>query len=154
MSGLVRKAVFKDVPRVYEIVETFARKGWMLHRSVIEISSNLRDFFVYEEDDAVLGVAALHICWEGMGEIRSLAVKEGFAGRGIGRELVAACLDEARTLGIEKVFALTYKTGFFERMGFKDIDKMALPHKIWGECVACPKFPGCDENAVIIEIGA
>ena len=149
---MIRKATIGDADAIYRLIESFARKGDMLHRPLPEIYDNLRDFFVYEEDGRVLGVCALHVCWEGLGEIRSLAVSEETSGRGVGRELVEACLNEARSLGIKRVFALTYRTPFFEKLGFRSIAKESLPHKIWGECIRCPKFPKCDENAVIIEL--
>jgi amino-acid N-acetyltransferase len=149
---LLRKAVSGDVQAIYEIVEAFAKKGIMLHRSETDICDSLRDFFVYEANGAILGTCALHICSSDMGEIRSLAVREGHTRAGIGKKLVTACLEEARSLGLKRAFALTYQTAFFDRLGFKVISKDLLPHKIWGDCIKCVKFPSCDENAVIIAI--
>jgi len=149
---LVRKAVIKDVKEIYELVESFARKGDMLHRPLNDLYANIRDFFVYEKDGEILGTCALHICWEDLAEVRSLAVKEGVAGKGVGKGLVDACLDEARRFGVRKVFALTYRPAFFEKMGFRSIEKDVLPHKIWGDCIKCVKFPNCDESAVMIEL--
>ena len=149
---MIRKAKLADVKDIYKFIEIFANKGEMLHRPLTDIYDSLRDFYVYEENDVVVGACALHISWEDMGEIRSLAVSEAAGGKGIGSFLVNACLDEARSLGIPKVFALTYKPGFFEKLGFKPIGKEVLPHKVWGECVRCFKFPDCDENALMIEL--
>ena len=149
---MVRKAVSGDVQAIYSIVEAFAKKGIMLHRSEADICASLRDFFVYESGGRILGTCALHICSSDMGEIRSLAVREGHTRAGIGTKLVTACLDEASSLGLKKVFALTYKTAFFNKLRFKVINKDSLPHKIWGDCIKCVKFPNCDENAVIIAI--
>lgn len=149
---MIRKAKLSDVKDIYKLIETFANKGEMLHRPLNDIYENLRDFYVYEENAVVLGACALHISWEDIGEIRSLAVSEDAGGKGVGTVLVNACLDEARALGIPKIFALTYKPGFFEKVGFKPTSKTALPHKIWGECVRCFKFPDCDENAMVIEL--
>ncbi len=149
---MVRKAFVRDVDAIYGIIDSFARAGVMLYRSNAEIYAAIRDFFVYEEDGAVAGVCSLHVWGPDIAEIRSLAVGSASSGRGIGRALVQACLDEARGLGVKKVFALTYKTGFFERLGFSPADKVKLPQKIWGDCVKCSKFPSCDESAVIIEI--
>lgn len=140
------------MPLIHEIVEGFAAKGVMLHRPINEIYDSLRDFFVYEEHGAVLGTCALHICSGDMGEIRSLAVREGSIRKGIGTKLVTACVTEARTLGLKKVFALTYKTVFFQTLDFRVINKEVLPHKIWKDCINCAKFPNCDENAVIIDL--
>jgi amino-acid N-acetyltransferase len=102
----------------------------------------------------VVGTVCLHICWEDLAEVRSLAVAEDQGGKGIGRQLVQACLDEARQLGLKRVFALTYKPGFFEKLGFHTIEKSELPHKIWGDCMKCAKFPECDEIAMSIELQA
>ena len=154
-ASMVRKAVLDDVPAIHGLVEGYAFQGVMLHRPISEISEGLRDFFVYGDEDGVLGAAALHICSSDSGdmaEIRSLAVREDALRKGIGTALVTACLNEALSLGLKRVFALTYKTGFFTKMGFKVVDKQTLPHKIWQDCVRCAKFPGCDENAVIIEL--
>jgi amino-acid N-acetyltransferase len=149
---MVRKALVKDVRAIFDLIEHFARKGDILHRPISGIYANLRDFFVYEEDGSVLATCALHVCWEDLGEIRSLVVMEEASGKGIGKKLVAACIDEARALGLKKVFALTYLTPYFEKLNFKPISKDILPHKVWRDCIECIKFPHCDENAVIIEI--
>lgn len=149
---MVRKARLDDVQPIFDLVEYFAKKGVMLYRPASEICESLRDFFVYEESGMVVGIAALHICGTDLGEIRSLAVREDRTRRGIGSRLVKACIDEAKTLGIKRVFALTYKTKFFERSNFRVVEKIVLPQKIWGDCFKCVKFPSCDETAVMMEI--
>lgn len=147
---MVRKAVIDDVKKIYEIIELFARKEAMLHRPESDIYDNIRDFFVYEKDGVIVGVGAMHISCEGMGEIRSLAVRSKYIRQGIGRALVQACLDEAAILGLKKVFALTYRAPFFHKLKFKTISKDVLPQKVWTDCVRCVKFPHCDESAVIM----
>ena len=149
---MIRRANISDIKEIYKLIEAFANKGEMLHRPLTDMYDNLRDFYVYEENGIVIGACALHISWEDMGEIRSLAVSEAAGGKGVGSLLINSCLDEAKALGIPKVFALTYKPGFFEKLGFKPIGKEVLPHKVWGECVRCFKFPNCDEMAVMIEL--
>ncbi len=149
---MVRKAVLGDAEAIHAIIEAFSKKGVMLNRPVSEILDGIRAFFVYEVNGAIAGICALQICSDDMGEIRSLAVREKFTRRGIGKELVEACLEEAAELGLKKVFALTYRTEFFKKLGFRPINKDVLPHKIWGDCIRCIKFPNCDENAVITEI--
>ena len=149
---MVRKARPSDAEKIFEIVETFSKKGVMLYRPLPDIYDNLRDFFVYEENGAIAGISALHISGPDLGEIRTLAVRDEFTGRGIGRTLAAACIEEARSYGLKRVFALTYKVEFFERMSFRVVDKMVLPQKIWGDCIKCSKFPSCDETAVMIEL--
>lgn len=147
------KAKIADVSQAYELINYFADKGEMLPRALSEIYENIRDFFVLREGDEIVGCVALHIAWADLAEIKSLAVKEDRQDQGLGSLLIQACLDEARELGIPTVFCLTYKPAFFEKYGFRQVDKLELPRKVWGECYRCPKFPNCDEVALIYELG-
>ncbi|MBM3254399.1 MAG: N-acetyltransferase, partial [Candidatus Omnitrophica bacterium] len=113
---------------------------------------NIRDYFVFINSEEIIGTVALHICWEDLGEIKALAVKERFQEKGIGVRLVKRALTEAKALKLKKVFALTYVPEFFRKLGFREIDKKSLPQKIWGECVNCVKFPNCTETALILKI--
>ncbi len=149
---MIRKARLKDIKAIYELLEAFAKTGELLHRPLPELYSNCREFFICELDGEIVGVCGLHVWWEDLAEIRSLAVKRDVTGKGIGKELVGACLEEARKLGVKKVFVLTYREEFFKKLGFTPIDKNVLPQKIWGECVKCVKFPTCDENALVMEL--
>lgn len=149
----VDKAKIGDVPQVHQLINYFADKGEMLPRALSEIYENLRDFFVIREGDQITGCVALHIAWADLAEIKSLAVSQDKQDKGLGSLLVQACLDEARNLGIPTIFCLTYKPAFFEKHGFRQVDKMELPRKVWGECYRCPKFPNCDEIALIYELG-
>lgn len=149
---MIRKARMADVKTIQKLIADYARKGDMLPRSLSEIYENLRDYFVYVEDgDEVIGSAAIHIMWEDLAEVRSLAVREDRMGRRVGTQLVEACVSEAIVLGISRVFALTYKPGFFEKLGFRQVDKSELPHKIWSDCLKCSKFPDCDETALVAD---
>lgn len=152
MDGVIRKARTTDVPAMQRLVNFFADRGEMLHRSLAQFYENLRDFFVVEEDGEVVGCVALHVVWRDLAEIKSLAVAEQAQGKGYGKQLVLACLREAPGLGVERVFALTYKPKFFEKLGFRVCDRADLPRKVWTECVHCPKFYDCQEIAVIIEV--
>ncbi len=145
----IRKAKISDIKNIQKLVNEFARKEEMIPRSINELYENIRDFFVSEEKGKINGVCALHVLWEDLAEIRSLAVKKEYQRMGIGKKLVKRCLEEAKALGIRRVFALTYQPLFFKKMEFTDIDKSNLPQKIWGDCIRCPKFPECDEFAVI-----
>ena len=149
---MIRKALIKDAKEILSIINFYANRGEMLYRSTNEIYEKMRDFIVCEIDEEVVGVSSLHVDWEDLAEIRSLAVKEKSSRKGIGSSLVKECIREAKELGIKKVFTLTYVPKFFEKMGFKIVDKTQFPHKIWGDCVKCPKFPECDETALIYEI--
>lgn len=148
----IRKAKIVDMRQIHKFINEFAKKEKMLPRSLNDLYENIRDFFVYDDDGVIKGVCALHILWEDLAEIRSLAVKEESQGAGIGKSLIKKCLQEAKDLGIKRVFTLTYIPEFFKKLGFLEIDKAKLPHKIWGDCIRCPKFPECDEYALIINL--
>jgi amino-acid N-acetyltransferase len=145
----IEKACIKDVGQMHHLINHFADKNEMLARPLSEMYENIRDYFVVKEGDEVIACVALHIMWEDLAEIKSLAVAEGSQLHGIGDQLVKSCLDEAKELGISTIFCLTYKPDFFKRLGFSQVDKMELPHKVWTECFRCPKFPNCDEVALI-----
>ncbi len=147
--GRIRPARMGDVRAIHALLSNFANKGLMLPRSISSLYDHLRDFVVYEEDGAILGICALQLCWDDLAEIRSLAVVEERQKSGIGAQLVESCLDEAQSLEISKVFVLTYQAEFFRKFGFVDRDKQELPHKIWSDCIHCSKFPDCDEDALI-----
>jgi amino-acid N-acetyltransferase len=148
----VEKARIGDVPQMHKLINFFADRGEMLARPLSEIYENIRDFFVIRESERVIACAALHINWSDLAEVKSMAVAEDCQRQGIGDQLIKACLKEARGLGLPTVFCLTYKPGFFEKMGFTQIDKMKLPQKVWNECYRCPKFPNCDEIALICHL--
>ncbi|MGD0233545.1 MAG: N-acetyltransferase [Syntrophorhabdales bacterium] len=149
---MLRKAHISDIKAVHRLINECAAKGEMLSRSLAELYDNMRDYFVYEGQGEVVGACALHICWEDLAEIRSLCVIPEFRRRGIGRDLVSACLKEAREFRVERVFLLTYQEGFFSKFGFRLIDKTELPQKIWTDCVKCAKFPMCDEIAMVTKV--
>lgn len=148
----VEKARIQDVTQIHRLVNYFADKGEMLPRALSELYENIRDFFVVRDGDQVLACASLHIFWSDLAEIRAMAVTEEKQEQGAGALLTQACLDEARSLGVETVFCLTYRPDFFERFGFHQVDLMDLPRKVWGECQRCPKFPHCDEIALTCKL--
>lgn len=152
---MIRNARMEDIQAIYALLSHFAEKGLLLGRSLSSLYDQLRDFKVYvekgESGEQVVGVGALHVCWENLAEIRSFAVAESHQGRGIGTELANACLAEALAFGIKRVFTLTYQPTFFKRLHFRDIDKNELPHKVWSDCIHCPKFPDCNEEALVWE---
>lgn len=145
----VEKAKIGDVPQIHWLVNHFAEKGEMLPRALSDIYENVRDYYVVREGDRVVACAALHIFWSDLAEIRAVTVSEDIQKQGIGACLVQACLEDAEELGIPEVFCLTYKPAFFENFGFHQLDKSELPRKVWVECYRCPKFPDCDEVALI-----
>jgi len=149
---VIRKAKLSDSEAIHKLVNYYAKRGLMLARSRSSIYENIRNYSVMENDGEVVGIGALSILWSDLAEIRTLAVRDSLTGRGIGKKLVEHFLKEAKELGIEKVFTLTYQTGFFEKCGFKTIGKEQMPHKIWKDCLNCPKFPNCDESLMVIDV--
>jgi amino-acid N-acetyltransferase len=149
----ISAAVVREGAEIQKLVNRFADRGIMLPLSLSDVYDNIRDFVICRDrENSMLGVCALHICWENLAEIRSLAVDETYWKKGLGREMVLRALDEARMLGISQVFVLTYVPDFFAGLGFRLIPKSELPHKIWADCIKCPKFPNCDEESMVIDL--
>ena len=149
---MLRKAKIGDVKVIHRIINISAGKDEMLPRSLADIYGNLRDFFVYVENGgtSIKGICAMHIFWDNLAEIRSLYIDEGCRKMGIGKRLVGACFSEAVSLELFRVFTLTYQKRFFEKLGFREVDKSSLPEKIWSDCFKCPKYPDyCDEVAML-----
>ncbi|NQT46997.1 MAG: N-acetyltransferase [Candidatus Omnitrophica bacterium] len=146
---MIRKATLKDVKKMQKLINYYAKRDEMLPRSLSELYENIRDFFVYGSKGKVAGCAALHLGWEDLAEVKSLAVASDKMRKGIGSKLLKACIKEARWLKVKRLFALTYKPQFFAKHGFKRIDKKQLPQEIWSECIKCVKFPKCDEIAML-----
>ena len=149
----VEKAKISDAPQIHKLANHFAQKGVMLPRALSEIYENIRDFFVIRDGEKVVACASLHVYWSDLAELRGVAVAEEYQNRRLGAKITEACINEARELGIPQAFCLTYRASFFERQGFKRVDKSELPRKIWSECYRCPKFPDCDEVAMIYPVG-
>ncbi len=150
---VIRPALVADAPAVQALVNGFADKERMLHRSLSELYENIRDFLVVEIDGEVAGCCALRVVWSDLAEVKSLAVSADYHGRGLGRRLVEACTAEAARLGIPRVFCLTYEVEFFRRCGFHIVDRAQFPRKVWNECIRCPKFFNCTEVAMTREVG-
>jgi amino-acid N-acetyltransferase len=149
----VEKATIEDVKKMHELVNRFAGKGEMLPRALSEIYENLRDYFVIRDTGGiVMACGALHISWADLAEVKALAVDETRHRKGMGAALIKSCVEEARSLGIPRIFCLTYKPGFFQKQGFILVEKTELPRKIWAECYSCPKFPDCDEVALVLNV--
>ncbi len=152
---MIRKAVIRDIKPVHKLLGYYADKGLLLPRPLSELYDHLRDFFVVEDryhENSIIGVCALGICWEDLAEIRSLAVAEDHQEKRIVSQLVETCLKEAASLGLKKIFTLSYVPDFFSRLGFRKVEKSIFPHKIWADCLKCSKFPDCDETGMMIEL--
>ena len=145
----LRKATFGDVEAIHKLVNDYAQQGVMLPRSRNSIYETLRDVIIAEEDDRLVGVGSLHLSWDALAEVRALAIAPGFQRRGIGRQIEEELLIEGRALGVKTFFTLTYQPEFFGTLGFSEVTKEELPQKVWKECINCPKFPNCDEVAMV-----
>ena len=153
-SGAFRKPRITDVPGIKRLIDSEVSRNAHLPRTAAELYEALRDFTIYEDAQGIGGCCALHIDLDNLAEVRSLVVRSGLRGKGVGKRLLQACLDEARSLGIGRVYALTRIPDFFANMGFSPIDRHDLPHKVFRDCVRCPMFPDCDEVAVISDMTA
>lgn len=146
---VIRKATMRDIHDLLELINAYAAKGVMLPRTEFEMSENIRDFVLAYSEGRLVGCGALHFYGPTTGEVRSLAVDPEAKSRGIGRALVGALEKEARECGLESIFAFTYVSGFFAKLGFVEVERGELPLKVWKDCLRCPKFACCDEIAVV-----
>jgi len=151
-TPVIRAAAIGDVPTIHHLLEIYAAKGNLLPRTFSELYRHLRDFFVVEAGGKVVACAALEIFTEDLGEVRSLVVDETHERRGLGRQLVERITDEARTIGLKRLMALTYVPTFFHKLDFQTVSMDTLPEKVWGVCVKCYKYNNCDETAVLKEL--
>lgn len=150
----VRNARIPDARSICSLINFYAEHDKMLFRSMAEIYENLQTFLVVERDGRIIGCCALEVIWSDLAEVKSLAVAAEEHGKGVGMALVTAALDQARALGVPRVFALTLEPRFFERVGFTVVKKEELPMKVWSDCARCPKQDECDETAVILDVPA
>lgn len=145
-----RKASLGNIESMQELVLPEVESGIILERSSDEIATNIRSYNLAYIEGVLVGFCALHIHTSSLAEIRSLIVKDGFRGQKIGEGLVNKCIDEGKSLGLQKVLSLTYRQSFFEKLGFVEIPKESLPeHKIWADCIKCKHFPICNEVSLI-----
>lgn len=145
----LRKATMYDIHDLLRLINGYAAKGVMLPRTEFEMSENIRDFVLAYSGGRLVGCGALHFYSPVSGEVRSLAVDPSAKSRGIGRAIVQALEKDASEYGLESIFAFTYVTGFFEKLGFNEVERGELPLKAWKDCLRCPKFQSCDEIAVV-----
>lgn len=149
MSVTIRPATEADIQPICDLVNGFAERNLMLHRTPAQVRHALRDFLVAEAEEGVVGCGYLAYLGPDLSELRSLAVSADYQGSGLGGQLVEHLVELAQERGIRQVCALTLVPEFFGRHGFERVDRWAISPKIWGECVYCPKFHACDEIAVL-----
>ena len=152
MTPMIDRATISDTAEIVGLVNKNAQIGLMLGKSPYDIYRNVLSFFVFRKDGAVVGCARLRVVWKNLAEICSIAVEDELQNHGIGRQLVRACVEEAKRVRVEQVFALTYQCDFFAKCGFREVPRESLPHKVFGDCLNCPKVECCDERAFIMDI--
>jgi len=149
----IRPAHPGDIPILYAIVNEYARRGWLLPRSVEEIATTLPDWMVAEVEGRIVGCGSLVWMSPTLAEIRSLAVEEAYQGNGVGGAIVQALVERARSAGARTIFALTRAVPFFERLGFTVAERDRFPEKVWRDCIHCPLRERCDEVAMVLQVG-
>jgi amino-acid N-acetyltransferase len=128
----VRKAKTRDVKGIRRLIDDYSGERRLLSKDTVAIYEDVPEFRVaVDEDGAVLGCGALHVLWEDLAEIRTVAVDRAARGRGVGHQIVAALIDDARELGVRRIFVLTFESGFFGSFGFEEIDGAPVPHKVY-----------------------
>lgn len=138
-----------DIPALLDLINRYSAQGIMLHRTELELSENIRDFTVLYSESRLIGCGALHFYTPTSGEIRSLAVAPGMKEHGLGKKIVESLTAEAVENNLHAIFAFTYVADFFRKIGFREVERGALPLKVWKDCLRCPKFHCCDEIAMI-----
>ena len=145
----IRKASLRDLQPLLRLINGYAAKGVMLPRTEFDMSQSIRDFTLAVSGETVMGCGALHFYTPTSGEIRSLAVDSGATRRGIGRAIVEALEKEALECSLHSIFAFTYVTDFFRKLGFMEVERGEFPLKTLRDCIRCSKFAGCVETSVV-----
>jgi amino-acid N-acetyltransferase len=154
-STVIRKARMSDVRAIHALLNFYADRRELLPRSLSEVYENLQQFYVAVKGDVVIGSCALYVTWDGLAEVKALAVAEEHQGKGLGKKLLKTIIAEAKKLGVDTLFTLTIRDGLFEKFGFKKTKKSELPHKVWTECVRCPYFPNsCIETSLTLRLSS
>ncbi|OGS27937.1 MAG: GNAT family N-acetyltransferase [Elusimicrobia bacterium RIFOXYB2_FULL_48_7] len=148
----IRQAKIQDVKSIHLLVTEHAQKGELLPRPLSDLYEKVREFIVVEERGSIIACGALHVSWEDLAEVRTLIVSKNHQGKGIGAKIVNKLEKCAVKLGVKKVFALSFKPGFFKKIGYAEIKREILPHKVWRDCIKCPLFPDCGETALMKDI--
>jgi amino-acid N-acetyltransferase len=152
------RATAMDVDAITSLINSMAFTkdgGDLLPRSREAVAMAVPDFYVvHDEEGSLLGCVSLATMGSGLAEVRSLAVSPAAQGRGLGRVLMAACVEEALERGFDTLFALTRKPEFFLKHGFRHAEVLYFPKKVWQDCYVCPRFVECDEVAMVRHIGS
>ena len=160
---VLQKAQIRDVQEILDLINGYAAAELMLPRGPQYLYENIRDFVIASDQKVpvysimetrevlhlIVGCGSLHVLWDDMAEIRSLAVHPDYKHLGLGRKLVDFMIEEAKKLGIKRLYTFTLTEDFFKSLGFKQQKRDELPPKMWGECSRCPKYFKCDEVGMV-----
>ena len=130
-SVVVRDARTGDVHAIRQLLDTYAAERILLSKATVTLYEDVQEFYVAEIDGRVVGCGALHVLWEDLAEVRTLAVDKDFRGHGIGDVLLERLLEQARSIGVTRVFCLTFAVAFFVKHGFMEIDGAPVPHDVY-----------------------
>ncbi len=148
----IRPAEVGDIQGIKALIDPHVETGIMLPKTLTQLYESVRDFQVCVEDQRVIGAGALHVLWEDLAEIRSIAVHPKFHRRGLGSKIVDALIEESRALGIRRLFTFTLAVEFFQSFGFLEYPRNDIPPIVWVECSKCSKYYNCDETGMILQI--
>ena len=160
---IIKKAQVRDVQEILDLVNGYAAADVMLPRGPQYLYENIRDFVIASDREVpvssmmetkevlhlIVGCGSLHVLWDDIAEIRALAIHPDYQHLGLGGKLVDYLIEEAKLLGIKRVYTFTLTEDFFRTMGFKRQKREELPPKMWGECSRCPKYFKCDEVGMV-----
>ncbi len=163
---VIQKAQIRDVEEIIELINTFAASNLMLPRGPQYLYENIRDFIIASDQNVpvyslpetgevlhlIVACGSMHVLWEDIAEIRALAIHPDYQDLGLGSKLVETMKQEAKKLGIKRLFTFTLTEDFFKTLEFKKIERKNLPPKVWGECSRCPKYFQCDEVGMVLDL--
>ena len=131
MSVVIRPAKTSDIKAIRTIIDTYSLQRRLLSKETVMLYEDVQEFFVAEKDSKIIGCGALHVLWEDLGEVRTVAVIEEFRGQKIGHQIMNAIIDRAHSLGLKRLFCLTFETGFFGKHGFNEIQGAPVEPEVY-----------------------
>lgn len=146
----LRQPTENDIDLIFNLLSFYAKEELLLSLTKSDIKARLNSFLLACDTKEVVGCASIRDFGDNLFEIRSLAVLPNYAGHGVGSQLVKALISQVEKNPGVRIFALTYRAAFFERLGFKSVYKELFPQKIWSDCSKCPKQDDCDEEALML----
>ena len=133
MSVVIRPARTTDIKAIRKIIDTYSLQRRLLSKETVMLYESVQEFFVAEKDNEIIGCGALHVLWEDLGEVRTVAVNEAFRGQKIGHQILTAIIDRAKSLGLKRLFCLTFETDFFGKHGFSEIQGAPVDPEIYAQ---------------------